>query len=335
LLRLIRYKIRKMKILFIGTKKYDYLQDLTYSGLTKVLGKNSVIEYTPNPRYHFPLKKYPKNLGYNGLDFQFIGNAFVRDFDCVIVSAAKPTCFQQYEQLLPKLKSSVKTVLIDGGDSPLLGGDLTRLNDSEIYQRVTKQRPFDIVFKREYLKGVVYGENVYPLPFSINTGKYSSISEQSYKYDVSFWAVESHPIRTQALDYLEGRFDCAANGTAHDLAFKNYKRKGRFYFEELKRCRISLNFRGTGWDTLRYWEVIGLKSFMISQKLNIVIPNDFSEGSEIIYCEDDLSNLEELCTYYLKNEKVRKEIAARAYSKAMTYHTDEVRAKYILEKITS
>jgi len=322
-----------MKILFIGTNRHDYLQDLTYSGLTKILGKQNVVEFQPNMRYHFPLKSYPKNLGYNNIDLHFISNLFFRSFDCVVVSAAKPKCFEAYESMLPKLKPSVKTVFIDGGDFPAVGGDFTRLNQTEIYERVTAQRPFDFIFKREYLKDQVYDRNVHPLPFSINAGKYSSIPGKPFKYDVGFWAVESHPIRTQVLDYLQDRFDCKANGTARDQAFKNYKRKGRFYFEELKRSRISLNFRGTGWDTLRYWELLGLKCFMISQRLDIVIPDDFTEGSEIIYCENDLSNLEDLCSYYLKNEKAREKIATKAYEKALKYHTDEVRAKYILKNI--
>lgn len=322
-----------MKILFIGTGRHDYLQDLTYSGLTKLLGKHHVIEYQPNMGYHFPIKSYPKNLGYNSMDISFFGDLFLRNFDCVVVSAAKPKCFEAYESILPKLKPSVKTVFIDGGDFPAVGGDFVRLNRTEIYQRIIDYRPFDVIFKREYLKNLVYDHNVHPLPFSINTRKYPSIQEMPYKYDVGFWAVESHPIRTQVLDYLQDRFDCRENGTTHDQAFKNYKRKGRFYFEELKRCRISLNFRGTGWDTLRYWELLGLRCFMISQRLDILIPDDFTEGSEIIYCDNDLSNLEDLCSYYLKNDRKREKIAAKAYEKAMKYHTDEVRAKYILKNI--
>jgi len=322
-----------MKILFIGTQKYDYLQDLTYSGLTKVLGKQNIVELQPNPSYHFPIKEYPKDLGYNGPDLQFISNSFIRNVDCVVVSASKPKCFEMYESYLPKLKASVKTIFIDGGDAPTIGGDLTRLNNTKIYDRVTARRPFDLIFKREYLKNSDYAQNVHPLPFSINTGKYANVHDLSYKYDVSFWAVESDPIRTNVLDYLENRFDCTQNGTARNQAFKSYQRKGTFYFEELKRCRISLNFRGTGWDTLRFWEIMGLQSFMISQRLGIVIPDDFTEGSEIVYCENDLSNLEELCNYYLKNEDARRKIAEKAYAKAMEYHTDEARAKYILKII--
>lgn len=322
-----------MKILFIGTQKYDYLQDLTYSGLYKVLGPRSIIEYAPVARYHLPLKKYPKNLGYQTLNPFLLRHRSLKDIDCVLVAAAKPACLETYEHLLPTLPSSVKTVFIDGGDRPTVGGDLERLGRAGLYERVVAKRPFDVVFKREYLKETDYPVNTHPLPFSVHVSKYASIPQLPYLYDVAFWAVESHPVRTAVLAYLRDRFDCVSNGTIPNQVAKSYDRKGRFYLEELKRTRISLNFRGTGWDTLRFWEVMGLGSFMISQRPGIVIPQDFEEGKEIVYCQDDLSDLESLCAYYLKREDARLSVAANAHKKALAYHTDEVRAKYILSRI--
>jgi len=318
-----------MKILFIGTSKYDYLQDLTYSGLVKVLGKKNIIEYKYNPKYHLPTKKYPKNLGYNGLSI--LPHSNYKNIDYVFVASAKPKCFEMYKEVLPQLSKTVKTVFIDGSDLAEIGGDLTRLNNSEIYNEVINQRPFDIIFKREYLKTETYDSNIFPLPFSVNMNKYKHIKSQQYKYDVSFWAIESHPIRTQVLELLQNKFDCKENGTITNQTFSTYKRKGDFYFEELKACKVNLNFRGNGWDTLRYWEVVGLKSFMISQKLDIVIPNDFEHEKEIIHCAQDLSDLEDLCKYYLKHEDKRIQLADNAYKKALDYHTDEQRARYILD----
>lgn len=322
-----------MNVLFIGSSKYDYLQDLTYNGLVKVLGPRSVIEAKTIFRYHIPLKKYPKDLGYEKLDFSFLANGIKRKFNLVIVASAKPDCFELYEKIIPNIPASVKTVFIDGGDHPEIGGDFIRLRCPEIYDRVASLRPFDYIFKREYLKNKAYGEAIFPLPFSVQTSKYPSITDESYKYDVAFWAVESHPIRTEVLKYLQNRFDCPANGTVQNQNFHSYARKGRFYFEELNNTKISLNFRGTGWDTLRFWEIMGLKSFMISQRLQIEIPNDYTEGKEIIYCADDLSDLEELCNYYLKHETKRQAIVEKAFEKTMTFHTVECRAQYILSNI--
>jgi len=322
-----------MKILFVGTKKCDYLQDLTYSGLVKVLGNNSVVELNSVMSYHLPVKKYPKNLGYVAFNPLAMRCRYWKDVDVVIVGAAKPSCFTDYEAILPYLSATTKTVFIDGGDWGSIGGDFKRLNCEDLYENVVFKRPFDVVFKREYLKEMDYPSTVFPLPFSINEQRYKGIQQLPFLYDVAFWAVESHPIRKQVFDYVKPLYDCAFNGTVPNQVAKQYKRKGRFYFEEVKRTRISLNFRGTGWDTLRFWEIMGLGSFMISQHPGIVIPNDFTDGKEIIYCKEDLSDLQPLCDYYLKHENARRAIAVKAALKAAEFHTDVARAHYLLSKL--
>jgi len=92
-----------------------------------------------------------------------------------------------------------------------------------------------------------------------------------------------------------------------------------------------LNFPGAGWDTLRYWEVPALGRFMISQKPRIAIPHNFKEGQEVVFCRDDLSDLIELCQYYLDHPQEREAIARAAEAKAREKHSDEARAKYIME----
>jgi spore maturation protein CgeB len=114
---------------------------------------------------------------------------------------------------------------------------------------------------------------------------------------------------------------------------KKYKRKGLFYLQELARCKIGLNFRGAGWDTLRYWEIPALGGFMISQRPQIMIENNYIDGEEIVFCKDDLSDLIELCEYYLEHEDERKRIANNSKKKTEAYHTDTQRALYIKQKI--
>jgi len=54
----------------------------------------------------------------------------------------------------------------------------------------------------------------------------------------------SRPIRQRVFERLEGQFDCQANGTLPNQSL------GKF-----AATRVSLNFRGGGWDPLRYWEI--------------------------------------------------------------------------------
>lgn len=43
-----------MKVLFINSRSADYVQDLTYSGLVKLLGLKNVVDYRWNQKYHVP-----------------------------------------------------------------------------------------------------------------------------------------------------------------------------------------------------------------------------------------------------------------------------------------
>jgi hypothetical protein len=322
-----------MKILYINSHSADYVQDLTYSGLVKLFGLKNVTDYKWNQKYHIPYKKYPKNLGYiPGSFFPSLTKLGTKQFDIVFVGSAKVDCFETYLEFMDKIPADVPVVFIDGGDQPVIGKDMTIYGRPELYTKAIAKRPFDLVFKREMLNDQDYGENVFPLPMSFNMDRVRKLPCEK-KYDVSFWAVESHPIRIQALDLLSDQFDCKANGTERNQKFSKYKRKGEFYLEELARCKIVLNFRGGGWDTMRYWEVPAVGSFMISQQPRFVIPNNFEHEKHIVFCQDDLSDLIELCEYYLKNDTAREQIATNGHKHLLQYHTDVKRAEYIINSI--
>jgi spore maturation protein CgeB len=323
-----------MKILFIGSTKYDYVQDILFSGLYKILGSKNLKTINFHKNYFLPIKNYPKNLGFNKKSISTYSPVGIdpAKFDAVIVGSSKPDTFRIYKKLLPKIPRNCKIIYIDGGDRSDIGGDLKRLNVAHLYPN-KKERPFDFIFKREFLLDKEYDKNIHPLPIGFNFDRVENIKRLDLKYDVSFWAVESDPIRTQALKIIQNKFDCIQNGTKLNQNFSDYNRKGDFYLEELNRCKITLNFRGGGWDTLRYWEVPAMGRFMVSQKPGILIPNDFIAGQHIIHPKEDLSDLVEICDYYLKNENKREEIARSAEEHTRKYHSDIARAQYLIEII--
>lgn len=325
-----------MKILFIGSLKFDYLQDLSYSGLAKRLGAHNIIEYPWNIHHHFRIKRYPKSIGYvPGSFFESIKAQLKRkQFDLVIVASCKPDAFEDYLSLVHTIPRNIPVVFIDGGDFSQIGGDLDRLGHPGLMNQAITARPFDMIFKREYLLDTSYEKHIIPLPFSFNSQVTPKVSGR-LKYEVAFWAVESHPIRSKVLALLEDQFDCRKNGTTRNQVFSKYNRKGAEYLQELACCKVTLNFRGGGWDTLRYWEVPAVGRFLISQKPKIVIPNNFKDHESIVFCQDDLSDLFEKCDHYLKHETQREGIAKKALNHMNAYHTDIKRADYILNKISS
>ena len=323
-----------MKILYLSSRGVDYLQDLTFSGLCKTVGIGNICVMPWNPNFFLPRRSYPKDLGYSSgrVLSSLRSRYFLNQFDAVIVAAAKPDCFHLYNELAPSLSGSVKTIFIDGGDREQVGGDLDRMGDHTSFARAMELRPFDLILKREMLTGSEYAKNVIPFPFCWNFDKLPPSLPSVKRYDVSFWAVESDPIRTQALEIIQDRFDCRENGTVLKQVFKKYKRKGEFYLQELAACKIVLNFRGVGWDTLRYWEVPSLSTFLISQRPGIVIPNNFEHEKSIVFCEGT-GDLIEKCEYYLRNETRREAIAAQSYLHIQEFHTDVHRAKQLLSLI--
>ncbi len=325
-----------MKILFINSRKFDYAQDLTFSGLAAVLGRHSIRDLPFNFTYHLNFKPYPKNLGGAGFSATDIYRASeIRPDNCdfVFLGSLKPDALEVYLKVLPEIPKSTPIVLIEGGDHEAIGGDAYRLKCGHLWEEAIRQRPFDFIFKREFLKDTKYADNVRPLPFSMNFSALKVQPSRVFDKDVSFWAVESHPIRTQGLDLLKGQFDCDRNGTSKNQVFKNYKYKGRRYHEELAKCKIVLSLRGGGWDTLRYWEVPALGPLLVSQKLNIEIPNDFEHKKHVIFCQDDLSDLIDICRYYLQHESERLKISTAAYAHLKKYHSHTARANYIVENL--
>jgi hypothetical protein len=332
------------KVLFIASQESDYLQDTVFTGLRDLIGTNNLFEFPFRKSYYRRDKEYPRNLGVATTEAtklswpQLLQRRFHRadfkKFDAVIVGSCKPETFESYMSIQDQLPDHCPLIFIDGGDRPEVGGDLDRLGKPELFQAATAARPFDFIFKREYLINASYPPHIHPLPFAINPDLLPPDSQDLLPWinDVTFWAVESDPIRTQALALIENRFDCQKNESIRNQTFRKYRRKGLAYLQELKQSKITLNFRGVGWDTLRYWEVTALGRFLVSQKPQIVIPHNFREGTDIVYCKDNLSDLIDICQHYLDHDSAREKIAASAGAWSRSHHTPIARAKVVLEK---
>lgn len=324
-----------MKILFLCSASFDYLQDLTYSGLVKVAGADSVIDYPFNPKFHFPIKRYPKNIGYTKIGIRIFPAIDFKKMDVVILASAKKDVLETYQRIYKHIADK-PIVFLDGGDRPEIGGDFYRTGIGKEYENIIKKRAFDYIFKREYFTDL-YGNqmNVFPFPFSFPYNLVEFVRQEVKKYEVSFWAQQYPEIRESALKLLQGKFDCEKNGTTLNQNFDTYKRRGKFYLEEIARCKIVLNFRGGGWDTMRYWEVPGVGTLMISQKPQIFIPDNFEDGKHVIWCSDSLDDLVDKIRYYLQNDSAREDIARNATIHLKKFHLNTHRAQFLFDTISN
>ena len=321
-------------ILFITTPEADYLQDLLLSGFLQRLGHNAVLDVPFSRRIYFPRKTYPavmikrQRLALRKRLFRRIN---FDKIELVIVASCKPLAFTYYQELLPHIPSKVPRVLIDGGDRREIGGDLDRLGAPDLFREVESVRPFDLIFKRELFREDQHDRLLLPLQLGFVPDFLPQ--PQTPAYDVTFWCVESNPIRSAVLDRLQPHFDCVANGSVRGQNFRKYKRKGKRYLEELARCKIVINFPGVGWDCQRYWEAPAVGAAMVSPASPLIMPNDFRDGEHIMRCADDGHDIIEVCQQLLDNESLRQSIAQAGQQWALTHHTDAARTQSVLDGV--
>jgi hypothetical protein len=322
-----------LKILFLHSGKVDYLQDALYQGFVNVVGAQNIQAYRWYKRYHLPIYQHPKNLGFVGfkLPCPRVDKDSIGQFSLIVIASCKRSTFIDYLEIAPHISKGAKVIFLDGGDAPEIGGDLAREGSKHLFLDAMAIRPVDLVFKREMLIDRTYASNVFPINFAVSLNALT-LTPRPKLFDVVFWAVESHPIRTKVLSVLESHFDCKSNGSVPRKDFRMHNRKGRDYLKGLLESRITLNYRGAGWDTLRYWEVTAMGQLLISQKPEIIIPNNFENMKSIVFVGEDPSEMIDVCRYFLKKPIEAETIGRAAVNHSRQFHTPKHRAIYILEK---
>jgi len=305
---------------------------MVYAGLVELLGQACVLDTPFKLAFRYSRKPYPRNLGIVPGQLGKRLGMMLRRFEptAVVVASCKPRCFAQYNTLLPHLPPGIPHVFMDGGDWAPLGGDLARLGAPTLWQETMQRRPFDLILKREMLLAQTHPPEVVAYPYAVQAAHLPAGPLPAAKYQVTFWAAESDPIRAQALALLENRYDCRANGTVPGQTFRKYPRKGDTYLAELRAARIVLNLRGVGHDTLRYWEAPAVGTCMVSTLPPIHIPNNFEHNRHVAFVQNDLCDLLPTLDALLADEPRRARMAAQARTFALAHHTHVHRAQELL-----
>jgi hypothetical protein len=146
-----------------------------------------------------------------------------------------------------------KVVVLDGEDGLELNG-------------IHKEVP--VYFKREFLRSNYYPSNVKPLPF----GAIPEVlpGHVDLKQEVFFRCHETHSFRGEIKRTIEGM----------GFPVSSSRIEKKEYNELLMSSLIGVSTRGNGWDTYRYWETAFFGVALLSQRLEIVVPDDFEEGKE-------------------------------------------------------
>jgi hypothetical protein len=201
----------------------------------------------------------------------------------------------------------------------------------------------------------------FPLPISVIPDTLPTFSDLGRDVDASFVGHISHRKRAQAIQILqrltsEGYCIVASiYGAKTDRKYKlepsllkrfmvkicdpsyvteeqiRMRLESLDYYRLLSRSKIAVSVRGGGFDTYRYWEIVACKALLVSERPDIVIPNNYEHRRHAVFCKPDLSDLGALIRYYAAHEDERRSIVEEGYAHLLKYHTCERRAEYFLD----
>tara|TARA_B110000483_G_scaffold235502_1_gene307121 strand:- start:738 stop:1676 length:939 start_codon:yes stop_codon:yes gene_type:complete len=219
-----------------------------------------------------------------------------------------------------------KKVLIDTRDTS------NNYNSEIVYS-------FDLIVQREKLKKLknqkifssmlpctLLDSAEYDEPINWNLiGK--SEPNDKFKFDIFFSGKKTSQARVDLLKTIETLNLSYAGGLGNKILYSDY-------LEMIYKSAINLAPEGVGIFTFRHLEIIACCSFlMCPSKINeIELPIPLRDGEDFIGY-DDLNDFKEKIDYYLKNPKIRKQIAMNGRKKLEKYYSPLNHGKNIYNKL--
>ena len=284
-----------MKIGVISRGSPDYLIDIVTDGLIRLFGRQGVsLDY--NNRGGWGGQYIILLQGFEGPEPYDIHEA-----DVLIASVRSVDAANDWMKRTGKRNVAI----VDGEDFHML---------HDIHSSVK------VYFKREFLKGVKHPSNVRPLPFGAIPEKLPEAMDVTK--DVFYRGHETHHFRKEIVKALD------------DMGFKIpvERVEKADYNKDLITSLVGVSVRGNGWDTYRYWETPYFGAALLSQRLNIVIPDDFKEGHEAVFFEG-IDDFKRKLKGMLDSPEMTFEIAKAGRKACMERHLSLHRAKTVLEAL--
>ncbi len=319
--------------------KEDYLVRTVVDGLEqlRIDGIVKDVKYTSgNPR-HFGISCHELN------DDNFI--KFARSADVILYCWGK---VHDHKELVDIIGRYNITAYIDGselGHNKRLEPQIVQKVEQGSYQEqgainTDMLKRCVAYFRREkpYVKGVL------PLPYGIERAytKYSldkNLKERSYDIISVFGQRKYPPLRELIASYVEmikAQGSLRVWNTSTKLPFlspNSFLSRWRFY-KKLANARVGISISGGGFDTARFWEILGSGALLLTQKIDINFPDEIGLPQEL-YAEfsSGLDIDEKLKMLLVRANKVSQEDYRRAYSDLIKHHSSAARMRYVLRNV--
>jgi len=356
-----------MKVLYLTPHEYDYLPDQLYTGLCKVLGFDSVIDYPWKPEYHDSSHKNPSIPQNHARSYEYEEVCTLLEqqaIDLIVLTAQRRGTVEALQSFCGKLPLP-PIAIVDSSDSADMAKDLFRRFKAGVYIKREYYGKDQAGLRSSLKRWQQFGsdhelfQRTYPLQMCAILETIPPVKHDLEDIDISFNGHVSHRKRIRAVQLLNAspdiRFEGGLYGDSKTRKSKMSSRvsgsllaklqgdpyvdeaawQSKLGFEEhyqlLGRSKMGLSIRGSGFDTVRYWEIVASKTLLISERPSISIPNNFEHEKHAIFCRPDLSDLVDLVKRYVRDDSERNRIADAGYAHLLKYHTCEQRALQFLE----
>jgi len=150
---------------------------------------------------------------------------------------------------------------------------------------------------------------------------------ENFKFDIYFSGKNTNSERLNLIKIIESLNFNHKTGVEKKYLYKDY-------LEMIYNSAINLAPSGIGIFTFRHLEILASCSFlMCSSKINeIELPIPLKDGEDFI-SYDDLNDFREKVIYYIKNPKIRKQIAFNGRKKLEKYYSPKNHGKIIYAKL--
>ncbi len=239
---------------------------------------------------------------------------------------------EDLEKKLLKLSKlfKIKKVIVDGRDQSL------NIIDNKILDE------FDYVIKREKNKKISnkkYLTTILPcrlINYSISKNKEcinwnaigNSQPNNDPAYDIFFSGQKTSKYRKELIEFLHNK-DFNFFGRIEDLKIPFEQ-----YLSAIYNSSINLALEGKGEFTFRHLEILASCSFMICQNSinELELPLPIEDGKHFVTFKDKEDLLEKI-NFYLKNKKLRNEIALNGRKVLEEHYSPKKHGEFLFSKI--
>jgi len=295
-----------MDILFLTSPRINYQEDILHEGFDSLLGPEHVFCY---PYKDYGLFQY--NL-YDGQDdtphrqavdlSEIIGRS--DSFSAVIVGSIRPEALGTWRTMQDRF-THCPVALLHGEEQGGWPGDVR-------YTHRFKMQMYPV----EQTRGL------FPLPLAAPP-RVMLPAEVERDIDVSFVARPTVEIRIWCAELLRRQGYSVFLGV--DMPREQF-------CWILNRSKIAVSLRGVAWDTFRYWEIPYHGAVLLSERLPILIPDNFIDGESAVFFGGPGEMLDKAAALLADQPRLAR-IAENGRKLSREKHTSAARARYVLEKM--